>query len=250
MRLLVSVRSAAEVSAAVAGGADIVDAKEPSRGALGPVSAATLRAIARRLPPGVPLSVALGDPTDAGSVTAAIAAVDGLEPRPREAYVKLGLAGARDHADAEGLVARAVAAAAGAALRPGVIVVAYADHTAARALPRDVVSRLAAAAGARGVLLDTCVKDGRDLFSYVGRAELRGWVLDAKRAGLLVAVAGSLTGDGVHGLAGLPVDVVGVRGAACLGGRAGQVVEQRVRLVRLALEGVQQGPDVISQHIA
>ena len=32
MRLLVSVRSAAEAAAAVAGGADIVDAKEPDRG--------------------------------------------------------------------------------------------------------------------------------------------------------------------------------------------------------------------------
>ena len=35
MRLLVSVRSAEEVSAALAGGADIIDAKEPERGSLG-----------------------------------------------------------------------------------------------------------------------------------------------------------------------------------------------------------------------
>jgi (5-formylfuran-3-yl)methyl phosphate synthase len=249
MRLLVSVRSAAEVSAAVAGGADIVDAKEPSRGALGPVSPATLRAIAGRLPPGVPLSVALGDPTDAGSVAAAIAAADGLDPRPREAYVKLGLAGVRDRTGAEELVARAVAAAAGTALRPGVIVVAYADHAAAGALARDVVSRLAAVGGAQGVLLDTCVKDGRDLFSHVDRAELREWVLDTKRAGLLVAVAGSLTGDGFSGLAGLPVDVVGVRGAACLGGRAGQVVEAKVRLAKVALERALQVSAAPVQHI-
>ena len=35
MRLLVSVRSAAEVRPALAGGADIIDAKEPSLGSLG-----------------------------------------------------------------------------------------------------------------------------------------------------------------------------------------------------------------------
>ena len=35
MRLLVSVRSAAEVGPALAGGADIIDAKEPGRGSLG-----------------------------------------------------------------------------------------------------------------------------------------------------------------------------------------------------------------------
>ena len=38
MRLLVSVRSAAEVGAAPGGRRQIIDAKEPSLGALGPVS--------------------------------------------------------------------------------------------------------------------------------------------------------------------------------------------------------------------
>ena len=45
MRLLVSVTSAAEASAALAGGADVIDAKDPRRGALGAVSPQTLRAI-------------------------------------------------------------------------------------------------------------------------------------------------------------------------------------------------------------
>jgi len=51
----VSVRSAGEVAAAVAGGADIVDAKEPTAGSLGPVSGRVLREIARCVPAGVPL---------------------------------------------------------------------------------------------------------------------------------------------------------------------------------------------------
>ena len=71
MRLLVSVRSAAEVASAVAGGADIVDAKEPDRGALGAVSGPVLRAIAARVPAALPLSVALGDPEDAGGLAEA-----------------------------------------------------------------------------------------------------------------------------------------------------------------------------------
>ena len=57
MRLLVSVRSAEEVSAALAGGADIIDAKEPARGSLGRVTPAVLSAIAARTPASVPLSV-------------------------------------------------------------------------------------------------------------------------------------------------------------------------------------------------
>ena len=61
MQLLVSVRSEAEVAAALAGGADLIDAKEPALGSLGPVGGAELLAIAARVPETVPLSAALGD---------------------------------------------------------------------------------------------------------------------------------------------------------------------------------------------
>ena len=47
MRLLVSVRSEEEARAALAGGAEIIDAKEPSRGALGAVEIGVLREIVR-----------------------------------------------------------------------------------------------------------------------------------------------------------------------------------------------------------
>jgi len=234
MRLLVSVRSAAEVAPAVAGGAEIVDAKEPSAGSLGAVSLPALRGIARRLPPGMPFSVALGDPTRVAAVAGAIASLDELEPRPGEAYVKLGLAASRNLAGARALVAGAVEAAARSALRPAVVVVAYADHERAGAPARSTVSRLAASVGARGVLLDTYLKDGRDLFRHVGDTELAEWIADARGAGLLVALAGSLSVDGVRRATNLPADIVGVRGAACEGGREGCVTEERVR----ALESV------------
>jgi uncharacterized protein (UPF0264 family) len=117
-----------------------------------------------------------------------------------------------------------------------VIAVADADNAAAGAPARAEVSRIAAAAGARGVLLDTWRKDGRDLFAHVGEDELRRWVSEARGAGLLVALAGSLAADGVRRAATLPADIVGVRGAACAGAREGVVEERRVRELRLALE--------------
>ena len=61
MRLLASVRSAAEAAAALVGGADIVDAKEPGNGALGAVSPRVLLAITAALAGATPVSVALGD---------------------------------------------------------------------------------------------------------------------------------------------------------------------------------------------
>ena len=45
MQLLVSVRSAEEAAAALAGGADLIDAKDPAAGPLGPVSLERFREI-------------------------------------------------------------------------------------------------------------------------------------------------------------------------------------------------------------
>src|SRR5919109_795896 len=92
MPLLVSVRSGEEVPAALHGGADIIDAKEPARGSLGAVEPAVLSAIAERTPASVPLSVALGDCASAEAVRAAL---DGarLPERSAPVYLKLGFAG-------------------------------------------------------------------------------------------------------------------------------------------------------------
>ena len=61
MRLLVSVRNAAEAAAALAGGADIVDAKEPLNGALGPVGHGMLASITATIGGSAPVSAALGE---------------------------------------------------------------------------------------------------------------------------------------------------------------------------------------------
>jgi (5-formylfuran-3-yl)methyl phosphate synthase len=245
MRLLVSVRSADEVRPAIEGGAQIIDAKEPSLGSLGAVSAAALEAIAAALPAGVPLSVALGDPADARAVAGTLALLDGLGSAPPEVYLKLGLASAGGFAAAEHLVGAVVEAASRASARPAVIVVAYADASAAGTPARDRLVRLAARAGSTGILLDTWAKDGRDLFRHVEGPALRRWVADAKQAGLLVALAGSLSAEGVRRVAGVPADVVGVRGAACVGGREGMVTEALVRRLRSVLEEALPRPEIV-----
>lgn len=233
MRLLVSVRSAAEARAAVTGGADIVDAKEPARGSLGPVEPAVLRAILEALPSGTPLSIALGDLQHPAAVASTLARLDGVRSgsadRAAELYVKVGLAGIRDAALARAVLGAVVEAARLGPVRPAVVAVAYADHERAGVLPRDVVAGLAADAGAAGVLLDTWGKDGRDLFAWASPVELQRWLDATRRRGLLTALAGSLSAAGVRAAAGLEPHVVGVRGAACDGGRSGRVSEARVR---------------------
>lgn len=235
MRLLVSVRSAAEVPAAVRGGADIVDAKEPSRGSIGAVSPSTLRDISRALPGRVPLSVALGDPAGAPEAARAVGtALDAAAPRAGPMYLKLGLARAgRRGAD---VLRSAVEAAADGGAGVRVVLATYADRSAATVAARESAISLAVEAGAHGMLLDTWGKDGRTLLHHVSFEALGAWTALCRRHGLLVALAGSLDAHGVERAAAVAPDVVGVRGAACRGGREGTVDEERVRSLREALD--------------
>src|SRR3989442_5255876 len=68
MRLLVSVSSAAEASAALAGGADVIDAKEPLAGALGAVSMEVLREIHAAVAGARIVTAALGDAADEAAI--------------------------------------------------------------------------------------------------------------------------------------------------------------------------------------
>lgn len=60
-RLLVSVVSAEEARAALAGGADIIDVKDPRAGALGAPSPRVLAEVVDAVGDAAPVSVALGD---------------------------------------------------------------------------------------------------------------------------------------------------------------------------------------------
>ena len=64
MRLLVSVASPDDAREAVAGGADIIDAKDPGMGALGAVSLTRLGDIREVVGGARPLTAALGDAVD------------------------------------------------------------------------------------------------------------------------------------------------------------------------------------------
>lgn len=222
MRLLISVRGADEAAAALAGGADIVDAKDPAAGALGPVSPEVLRQIVAAVAGRRMVSAALGDAADERAVAhaAAVAASSGA------ALVKVGLAGIGSVTRA----ARLLAAAAGAS-GAGTVAVAYADHAAAGSLAPEAVVDAAARAGAAGLLVDTADKRGPGLRGLVERPVLSLWIEAAHTAGLLVALAGQLEVEDVPWLQGLGADVVGVRGAACDGGRDGAVSAARVRVL-------------------
>ncbi len=231
MQLLVSVRSADEVEPALAGGADIIDAKEPSKGSLGAVSAATLADLASRVPSTHELSVALGD---VASLTEAITMIDELKLPSRTAptYLKVGFAGVQLEDTLRELLGAAVERSTFHPSRVSIIAVAYADAERAAALPADVILRAAVDAGAAGVLVDTHLKDGSRLLDWWPPERVAGWVSSARASGLLAGLAGSLRSEDVTSIARAEPDVIGFRGAACASGRLGRVTTERVALLR------------------
>jgi uncharacterized protein (UPF0264 family) len=227
--LLVSVRNREEALVALAGGAAVIDAKDPAAGPLGPVSIEAFESIAAAIGDAAPVSAALGDADDRDRVEERARAFTGAGA----AFVKIGFARLDRHDE---VTARIAAARRGVKGSGAVVAVAYADYTAAGALPPDVIATAAQSAGAQGVLRDTATKAGPGLLSAVSVDWLAQWIRTAHSGGLFVALAGRLTASDIAQVRALGAEIVGVRGAACEGGRNGVVTAGRVRELATALQ--------------
>jgi (5-formylfuran-3-yl)methyl phosphate synthase len=231
MRLLISVVDAAEAAEACAAGADIIDVKDPTTGALGAASPQSVREVRTAVPPGLPVSAAMGDgpsqPGDALTAAAALIAAGAT-------FVKLGL---RDTL-AERALPLLGAVAAGLPGTARLIAVGFADFRRSNSPHPLDLPALAQKAGAHGCLIDTAVKDGRGLLDWMDETTLRSFVDQCRSRGLLSALAGSLAPGDLPFLAGIGPDFVGVRGAACTGDRVhGRVTRERVAALVVAAPG-------------
>jgi len=111
MRLLVSPMNLVEAKAALDGGADIVDVKNPKEGSLGANFPWTIRAVADLARGRAPVSATIGD-LDYKPGTASLAALGAASSGAD--YVKAGLLGIRTADQAEEMMTAIVAA-----MRPG-----------------------------------------------------------------------------------------------------------------------------------
>jgi (5-formylfuran-3-yl)methyl phosphate synthase len=234
MRLLVSVRSEDEVAAALDGGADIIDAKEPSHGSIGAVSPGVLGRIIERVPAECPLSIALGDIANPRQLQLTISTLD-LPPRIGPVYLKVGFAGVASPGAIAKLLGTAVQAAARRPASPHIIGVAYADYSVAQTATAERIRAAALDAGCSGILLDTFGKIGGNLLTWYSAAALARWISEGRENGLLMAIAGGLGTKEAACVSALRPDVLGVRGAACDGGRTGAVNSTRVAQLRALL---------------
>jgi uncharacterized protein (UPF0264 family) len=216
MKLLVSVRSATEAEAALAGGAALIDVKEPERGPLGCADAAVQAAVLEAVAGRCPVSVALGELLEKKGTRA-------LAPD----YAKWGLAGCRTHSGWPSELRQAAER-----LLPGCrpVAVAYADWRRAAAPPPADVCAFAGAHGWGAILIDTWGKDGTTLLDWLSLDELRDLRTRCQAAAVPIALAGSLGIEQLRQLLPLTPDWFAVRGAACRNGERTQTIDaERVR---------------------
>src|SRR5438105_4183287 len=177
--LLVSVRTADEVAAALDGGADVIDVKEPAKGPLAPAEAEVVAAVIDAVDGKVPVSAALGE-WSANAITEAHWHLE----LPLQ-YVKWGLAG---YSPAPGWGEDLLDTRRELPISTEMVMVAYADWERAKSVPPAEVAKFAKRFRFKAFLLDTWGKDGKTLLDFLKPAELGELVESVRRVGLKSAI--------------------------------------------------------------
>lgn len=227
--LLVSVRDAREAIAALEGGAQVIDVKEPRRGSLGAADNSTIEEVVAAVGGRAMVTAAAGELTELFGTPRA-------PMPPGVSLLKIGLAGCREMADWR---SRWLEVAAnlwqGADAAGHTVAVAYADWRRAGAPSPVEVLRAAVEAGCPAVLVDTWDKSHGPLFDHWPADEVRTFCDTVRSHGMAIVLAGSLQGESLATAAGLAPDLIAVRTAACAVDRSGPVLAERVAEVRSAI---------------
>lgn len=219
-KMLASVRNRQEAEVALQIGADIIDLKEPSRGALGAVETGEIVEIVgfvngRRL-----TSAASGDLPMEPEVVRAKAeelAATGVD------FVKIGFLPSKCLADC-------ATAVSGIAARQKLVAVLFADHV----YPGNVLD-IFAQAGFHGVMIDTADKTKGRLLQHLSMDRLGTFVADCHARGLTAGLAGSLEAPDVPRLLAYNPDFIGFRGALCSNLERGAAIDRDAALKVRAL---------------
>lgn len=200
--MLASVVSRAEAEIALACGADVIDCKDPARGALGALPLNTVADIVAAVDGRRPVSAVVELPHDVSHARRAFeeVVVTGVD------YVKFALPATPD-AD------EIVAALAPLAARTRLVAVLFADLSP----DFDRLPALADA-GFHGAMLDTAHKGKGRLIDFMSVGALSDFVAQCRAQNLVAGLAGALEAPDVPRLLVTGADVLGFRGALCARG--------------------------------
>jgi uncharacterized protein (UPF0264 family) len=209
-----------EAIAALSGGADLIDVKEPRKGPLGRAEIEIVRAIVGTVGSKAPVSAALGELGDISLPVYKSYAGLGLR------FVKLGLSRCGDRQWRRGLLDIRDNLGGETLLVPS----AYADYDSVAAPSIEEVESFAREHHFSHFLIDTYHKDGRSLLDHPEACSFLNRLRQLQdQGGIEVALAGSLQLRQIAEVMQYRPAWIAVRGAACRNGNRNEpICEERV----------------------
>ncbi len=217
IKLLVSPKTIEEAKIAIAAQADYIDCKNPEEGSLG----ANFPWMIKRMKSLIPfhssqlLSATIGDfPYLPGSASLAAlgAAVSGAD------IIKVGLKGPKNKEQGIKLMKNVVKAVKDFNKNILVVAAGYADYSRMEASPEFLsIPEIATKSGAEIAMLDTFIKDEKNLFDFLNVDQLLEFKNKAIKLNLRVALAGNLNFKVLPKIKQISPDIIGVRSVICEG---------------------------------
>lgn len=199
---LASVQSLEEAQVLLPALPDILDMKDPSKGALGALSVGLVAEIVKMINGRCLTSATIGDlPMNASIIKSAIVdmASSGVD------YVKIGLFPDEDLINCIIALEDTVKT-----LKVPVIAVIFADKQ-----PEGDVISVLNESGFKGVMVDTAVKNGQHLLNHWNELTLASFVRTTHQNNMLCGLAGALRIEDIDRLQPLGADYLGFRSALC-----------------------------------
>jgi dihydroneopterin aldolase len=212
-KFLASVSSPQEAATILAAGADIIDIKDPLKGALGAVEPVIAKELVQRVSGRVMTSATIGDlPMKAAHISSAIEEMQatGVD------IIKVGVFADSVPAD----ILQAIKNFTDRNLR--IVLVFFADRN-----PRMEDFSALVEVGVYGIMLDTADKAKGSLRTKMDDRDLKYFIKQARLCGLLTGLAGSLKLADIQPLLKLKPDYLGFRSALCVQHQRNNIIDMQ-----------------------
>ncbi|MFW9951457.1 MAG: (5-formylfuran-3-yl)methyl phosphate synthase [Candidatus Thorarchaeota archaeon] len=196
---------------------DYIDCKNPLEGSLGANFPWIISEMKKLIPPSSNqlLSVTIGDfPYLPGSASLAAlgAAYSGAD------IIKVGLKGPQNEAEGIHLMKNVVKTVKRFKKEIKIVAAGYADKERMVKSPNFLsIPIIASKSGSDIAMLDTYVKDGKNIFDFLTITQLQEFTETAKELNLQVALAGNLMKKSIPKIKKINPDIIGVRSIVCEG---------------------------------
>lgn len=215
IKLLISPKNIEEAKITIKAGVDYIDCKNPEEGSLGANFPWIIQSIKSLIPKNrnQKLSATIGDfPNLPGTASLAAlgAAVSGAD------IIKIGLKGPMSIKEGIILAKKVTKSVKRYDKNKEVVIAGYADYKRLKnSLDYLSLPEIASKAKADIVMLDTYVKDEKNLFDFLNVNQLSLFIEKANHYSLKTALAGNLRKENIEKFQIISPDIIGIRGAVC-----------------------------------